>query len=107
MRPRSVFPIVGWFFFSFTRVVAVGQAPALQLATFQIDATPPLGAPLCDALVPPAVRIEDPLSARGIILIPSDALPVVLVAVDWVGIGNQGHDAWREALAEATGTRVD
>jgi hypothetical protein len=32
---------------------------------------------------------------------------VVLVAVDWVGIGNEGHDAWREAIAHACGTESD
>ncbi len=30
--------------------------------------------------------------------------PVVLCAVDWIGIANEGHDAFRAALAEAVGT---
>ena len=30
----------------------------------------------------------------------------MLCAVDWVGIGNAGHLAWRQALAEAAGTTV-
>jgi hypothetical protein len=29
------------------------------------------------------------------------------VAVDWVGIGNEGHDAWRDALAAACDTSRD
>jgi hypothetical protein len=87
-------------------VVAGDDLAPLRLATFRIDATPPIGAPLCDALVRPAEKIDDPLSARGIVLLTSER-PIVLCAVDWVGIGNTGHDAWREALAAAAGTTPD
>lgn len=87
----------------------VGSAFAvgLQIATFQVDVTPPIGSPLCDAAVPPAKGVNDPLSARGIMLKADDQVPVVLVAVDWVGIGNEGHDAWREAIADACNTPKD
>src|SRR5262249_16734648 len=81
-------------------------AAPLAVCTFQIDATPPLGSPLCDAAVPPARRIVDRLSARGLVIVGDDA-PIVLCAVDWVGIGNGGYDAWREALAKAAGTTVE
>lgn len=73
------------------------------MATFTVDVTPPLGAPLCDALCPPASEIVDPLSARGLVL-AADETPIVLCAVDWVGIGNGGYDAWRSAIAEAAHT---
>src|SRR5436305_11504991 len=79
-----------------------GEGP-LRLATFRADVTPPLGTPLCDALVQPASEIVDPLSARGVVLLTGQK-PIVLCAVDWVGIGNGGHDAFREALAQAAGT---
>src|SRR5688572_11750485 len=79
----------------------------LRVATFQLDVTPPLGSPLCDALVPPATGVADPLSARGMVLKADEQPPVVLVAVDWVGIGNEGHDAWRNAIAEACHTAPD
>jgi hypothetical protein len=69
--------------------------------------TPPPGSALCDGLVPPAKGVNDPLSARGIILKADDQKPVVLVAVDWVGIGNGGHDAWRQAIAGACDTPLD
>ena len=72
----------------------------LRLAVFQADATPPLGSPVAYA---PARKIEDPLSARGIVLLGAGE-PIVLCAVDWIGIGNGGHDAWRESLARAAGT---
>ncbi|HUY33939.1 MAG TPA: hypothetical protein VMV69_14425 [Pirellulales bacterium] len=75
----------------------------LKVGTFQVDATPPLGSPLCDALCPPAQEIVDRLSARGVVLL-TDERPIVLCAVDWVGIGNGGYDAWRQALAKAAGT---
>ncbi len=79
----------------------------LRVATFKVDVTPPPGSPLCDALVPPATGVNDPLSARGIVLQADDQKPVVLVAVDWVGIGNEGHDAWCQAIADACKTPVD
>ncbi|HUT89775.1 MAG TPA: hypothetical protein VMY37_09780 [Thermoguttaceae bacterium] len=81
-------------------------ARPLRIATFQADVTPPLGAPLCHGNVRPAERIVDPLSARGIILL-ADGPPIVLCAVDWVGIGNAAHDAFRRELAEAVGTSPD
>ncbi|MEO1995680.1 MAG: hypothetical protein ABGZ17_10440, partial [Planctomycetaceae bacterium] len=37
----------------------------------------------------------------------ADGKPIVLCALDWVGIGNAGHDAFREALAQAAGTHPD
>ncbi|HQU42942.1 MAG: hypothetical protein B7Z73_11750 [Planctomycetia bacterium 21-64-5] len=81
----------------------VTAAGPLRVAAFKVDVTPPLGTPLCDALCPPASEIVDPLSARGIILAADDQ-PIVLCAVDWVGIGNGGYDAWRSAIAKAAGT---
>lgn len=75
----------------------------LKVGAFQVDVTPPLGAPLCDGLVQPAKEIVDPLSARGVVIL-SEQQPIVLCAVDWVGIGNGGYDAWRKALAKAAGT---
>ncbi|MGE3809886.1 MAG: hypothetical protein AB7K24_34925 [Gemmataceae bacterium] len=81
---------------------AAGQEP-LRIATFNVPATPRLGSPVAYA---PARKIEDPLSARGIILL-SNQKPVVLCAVDWIGIGNGGHDLWREKLARAAGTTID
>jgi hypothetical protein len=85
-------------------VAATSPAEPLRIAIFEADITPPLGAPLCDALVQPARTIDDPLKARGIVIFP-EGEPIVLCALDWVGIGNRGYDAYREALAKAAGTR--
>jgi hypothetical protein len=50
------------------------------------------------------VRHDDlSLRCRGIVLLGSDQ-PIVLCAVDWIAIANEGHDAFREALAIAAGT---
>ena len=83
-----------------------GEAP-LAVGTFKVDVTPPMGTPLCDALCVPASALDDPLSARGVVLVPAGQQPIVLVALDWVGVGNDGQDAWKEAIAAAAGTTVD
>jgi hypothetical protein len=81
-------------------------AEPLSICAFQSDATPPLGSPLCYAGVEPAKEIVDPLTVRGIVLLGSGK-PIVLCAVDWVGIGNGGYDVFRQALANAAGTTPD
>ena len=79
----------------------------LKVGSFCIDATPPVGSPLCFALVPPSTGANDPLTARGVVFAPAGELPIVLVAVDWVGISNDAQDAWRQAIAEACKTTAD
>lgn len=52
----------------------------------------------------PVKRVDElTLRCRGIVLLGSGQ-PIVLCAVDWIGIANEGHDAFRAALAEAAGT---
>lgn len=80
------------------------SAAGFRIATFQSDATPPVGSPLCGSAENTAKNISDPLSARGIVFVPEGQKPIVLCAVDWVGIGNDGHRVWREALAKAAET---
>ncbi|MCF6287202.1 MAG: hypothetical protein L3K26_18765 [Candidatus Hydrogenedentes bacterium] len=77
-----------------------------SISTFQADVTPSLGMPLCGGDVAPVVSITDPLTARGIVFFPEGEQPVVLCAVDWVIIANEGHTAWREALAKAAQTDI-
>jgi hypothetical protein len=96
-----------WLIICFVVGPAAAIAVDLRVATFKVDVTPPPGSPLCDALVPPATGVNDPLSARGIVLHADDKKAVVLVAFDWVGIGNEGHDAFCRAIAEACKTPVD
>ncbi len=77
--------------------------PALHLATFSCDVTPPIGHPLCGGWIEPVRAVDDPLRAVGVILLGPSA-PVVLCAVDWCGIRNDAHLAWRKAIATAAHT---
>ncbi|MGE0756749.1 MAG: sialidase family protein [Pirellulaceae bacterium] len=78
---------------------------SFQLATFSADVTPPLGHSLLGGTTtpPPAHAIDDPLLARGFVLIGGEK-PVVVVSIDWCEIRNDAYDRWREALAAAAGT---
>ena len=40
----------------------------LRLGTFDIDASPPMGHPLCGGWIKPVVGQDDPLRLRGIVL---------------------------------------
>lgn len=77
--------------------------PGLRTATYDIDATPPVGAFL--AYDPVVGQGELGLRARGIVLLGADQ-PIVLCAIDWLGIGSEGHDAFRQALADAVETDI-
>ncbi|MCB1275035.1 MAG: hypothetical protein KDL09_00575, partial [Prosthecobacter sp.] len=99
--PRLLFSAI----FTFASIVSL-TAAELRIATFKADATPPLGSPLCNGAVKPVKEIVTPLTARGVVLLGAGD-PIVLCAFDWVGIGNEGHDAYRETLAKAAGTSMD
>ncbi|MFN4260695.1 MAG: hypothetical protein ACK4RK_15470 [Gemmataceae bacterium] len=77
--------------------------PALHLATFACDVTPPMGHPLCGGWILPARAVDDPLRALGVILLGMGK-PVVLCAVDWCGLRNDANRLWRTALAAAAHT---
>ena len=79
---------------------AAGADDAIRMGTFAVDATPPLGSPLA---YDPLKEVVMPLSCRGVVLL-GDEQPIVLCAIDWIGIGNDGHKQFRQALAEAVGT---
>lgn len=90
-------------FFMGTVSSALSQSDNLRIGVFNVDATPPIGSPVAYATTR---SITDSLSARGIIIL-SDQQPIVLCAVDWIGIANDGLDVWKESLAKAAGTTVD
>lgn len=80
------------------------QPTGIRLATFDVDATPPVGSRLTyDREIN---KWDLGLRAKGIILFGAGQ-PIVLCAVDWIGIANEGQDAFRQALAEAAGTTPD
>jgi len=74
---------------------------SLRVGTFDIYATPPIGSMM--AYDPVTNHWELGLRARGLVLLGAGD-PIVLCAVDWIGIANEGHDAFRSALARAAGT---
>jgi hypothetical protein len=73
----------------------------LSVAVFDIDATPPIGSRM--AYDPVTNKWDLGLRARGIVLLGAGQ-PMVLCAVDWIGIANEGYDAFRTGLAAAAGT---
>lgn len=77
----------------------------LRVSSFIVDATPPLGSPLCYGNIKPASEVVDPLTARGVVLLGAGD-PIVLCVADFVGINNESNERWREALAKAAGTSV-
>ncbi len=79
------------------------QANALKLATFSADITIPIGHRCMGILETKALRIDDPLEARGFVLIGQDE-PVVFVALDWCEVRNGAYDLWRDTLAAAAQT---
>ncbi|MDB5338227.1 MAG: hypothetical protein JWN70_3846 [Planctomycetaceae bacterium] len=87
-----------------TAPLSAGE-PVFRLATFSSDVTPPLGHPLLAGatIAPPVKRIDDPLFARGFVLLGAEK-PLVVVSVDWCEIRNDAYDRWRDVLAEAAGT---
>lgn len=87
-------------------IVSLAQAAEIQISTFKADVTPPLGSPLCFSYIKPAENVEEPLTARGVVIFGKGD-PIVLSVADFVVIANESHDAWRAALAAAAGTTED
>ncbi len=75
----------------------------LSVALFDIDATPPIGSSLAYS---PTRSIVAPLRCKGLVLLSNEA-PIVLCAIDWLGIANDGNRLFRERLAAAAGTTPD
>lgn len=78
------------------------------IAPFRFDVTPPLGHALLGGLVQSAKVIDDSLEGIGYVLVPDDhSAPVVICALDWAGLCNASHLAFRQALAAAARTTID
>lgn len=97
MFPRFVLLLFAAFSFNSFRAVA-----ELRVATFDIDATPPVGSFM--AYDPVTNKWDLGLRARGVVLLGAGE-PIVVCAVDWIGIANESHDAFCNALANAAGTK--
>jgi hypothetical protein len=84
-------------------VLLIGRicsAQPLRLGVFDVDASPPIGSPMA---YDPTKGVQTPLSCRGVVLVGAGE-PIVLCAVDWLGIANGSSREFREALAKAAGT---
>src|SRR4026209_2702478 len=104
-RIKSILPLVGiGICLIFCNALVAQNAAHLRVGVFETDVTPPMGSPVAYAMTR---SIRDPLSARGIVLFIDDQKPVVLCAVDWISISNEGDDEWRKKLAAAAHTTID
>ena len=83
------------------RFLPASEVPGqLRVGVFDVDASPPVGSPLA---YDPATGIQTPLSCRGLVLLGSGK-PIVLCAIDWIGLSNGGHLAFRQGLARGAAT---
>src|SRR5678815_5005522 len=89
---------------TFCKALPAQTGGNVRVGVFEADVTPPIGSPVAYAM---ARSIVDPLSARGMVIFIDDQKPIVLCAVDWIGISNEGDDVWRKKLAEAAHTTID
>jgi hypothetical protein len=90
--------------FGLALLPVLAQAAGLRLATFDADITPPVGSMLA---YDPVVRVDElTLRGRGIVLLGAGE-PIVLCALDWIGLYNEAHDLGRVELARAAGTTLD
>lgn len=73
----------------------------LKLATFDLDATPPVGSTLT---YDPMINDWDlGLRAKGIVILGAGQ-PIVMCSVDWIGISNDSQDEFKKVMAAAAGT---
>ena len=108
MNPRNLIvqtvQRIGWLAASFFLSCAFGWcagAPALRVASFRCDITPPPGEPLVWAT--PLVKVEQPLQAKGVVL-ENGANRYALCALDWCLLANQSEWSFRKAIAAALGS---
>jgi len=109
MKNRCIIIIKGILLLLFTGVFCLSRGQnqvhaeneTLGIAVFDVDATPPVGSELTYQVMENSGELS--LRARGVVLL-GDAEPIVLCAIDWIGISNESQDAFKEALAEAAGT---
>lgn len=91
-------------FYPQTEARESNKAEELKIGVFDVDATPPIGSQLTyDQMINSS---DLGLRAKGIVLTGAGA-PVVLCAIDWIGISNESQDVFKQSLAIAAGTTPD
>jgi len=76
----------------------------LRVATFDLDVTPPVGSAMAYTMVGKDPELS--LRCRGVVILGAGK-PIVICAIDWIGVANEGYDQFRDALAKAAGTTRD
>ncbi len=99
IRKFSFFTLTLFATFVSTTLQAA-DSDIVQIGVFNVDASPPVGSPLA---YDPVKKIQIPLSCRGIV-ITGKGKPIVLCAVDWIGIGSGGQDFFKDTIARAINT---
>lgn len=90
-------------FLTLVTTCPVLASDSLRVATFEIDASPPVGSPLA---YDPTTAVASPLSCRGLVLM-GKGRPIVLCTIDWIGLSNGGYQSFRQSLAKAAGTTIE
>ncbi len=75
------------------------------LVVFRADVTIPIGHPCMGGGITPALRVIEPLEARGFVLTLPEQEPLVVVCFDWCEIRGSAFDDWRNGLAAEVGTK--
>ncbi|YCM44680.1 PVC-type heme-binding CxxCH protein [Verrucomicrobiaceae bacterium 227] len=90
----------------FAATAAQNESPeeGLRVATFDLDVTPPIGSSMAYTVVKKNPELS--LRCRGIVILGAGD-PVVICAIDWIGVANEGYNAFRDGLAAAAGTTRD
>ena len=73
----------------------------MKISVFDIDATPPVGSLLAYDQMESKWAMG--LRAKGLVLTGAGD-PVVLCAIDWIGIANESQDVFKKTLADAVRT---
>ena len=91
---------IAFSFFAFQAETGAQDSDLVRVGVFDVDASPPVGSPLA---YDPTKGIQTPLSCRGVV-IAGKGKPIVLCAVDWIGISSGGQDFFKTTIAEMVGT---
>lgn len=104
MKFKLVFLFIIAGFVQCSYALTLSDPSILKIAVFDVNATPPVGSQLTYG----QMKNSDDLSlrAKGIILIGAGK-PIVLCAIDWIGIANESQDIFKDSLAKAAGTTPD
>lgn len=97
---RALLPLVPLMLLGLMTSTSPVAAQHLRLGTFDVDATPQVGSPLA---YDPMREATGNLSCRGVVL-QGSGRPIVICALDWIGVANEANEQFRQTLAEAVGS---